>query len=245
MVLAVAHLPSRAAAEVPSSARSRTAVTRATPAVEEALQEQGLALGSPVFLRILKEEETLEVWVQKDGGGYELFRSYPICTFSGTLGPKTKQGDLQAPEGFYFVTPGRLNPASSFHLSFNLGYPNAFDRAHARTGDYLMVHGACASIGCYAMTDPVIEDLWVLMDAAYRQGQPFVRVHAFPFAMTEENLASHAASEHAAFWEQLAVGWQAFERTKVPPNVEVRNKRYVVEERTARRPLGRPEASVP
>ncbi len=225
-------LPLVAVAEVPSTARSRAAVDRARPEVEAALVEQGLRLGAPVFLRILKVERSLEAWVLADSGRYELFRAWPVCTFSGSLGPKTKEGDLQAPEGFYFVPPGRMNPASSFHLSFDLGYPNAFDRAHGRTGKYLMVHGACVSIGCYAMTDPVIEQLWVLMDAAFRQGQAFVRAHVFPFAMTEENLAAHADTAHADFWAQLAVGWAAFEKTGVPPNVEVAGGRYVIEERT-------------
>jgi len=227
-------LATPALAEVPSSARSRAALERATPTVTEALAAKDLTLGARVFLRILKAESQLEAWLL-DGDRYVLFETWPICSFSGDLGPKTKQGDLQAPEGFYFVPPSRMNPASSFHLSFNLGYPNAFDRAHGRTGNYLMVHGACASIGCYAMTDPVIEQLWVLMDAAFDAGQPYVRVHAFPFAMTEENLAAHADSPHADFWAQLAEGWRAFEETGVPPNVEVADGRYVIERRTRER----------
>jgi len=192
----------------------------------------GLTLGSSVFLRILKQEKQIEAWVLGDDGRYVLFRTYAICTHSGSLGPKTREGDQQAPEGFYFVPPSRMNPASSFHLSFDLGYPNVFDRSHGRTGDYLMVHGACVSIGCYAMTDAVIEELWVLMDAAFRAGQPFVRAHAFPFAMTEANLAKEANSPHSEFWGQLAEGWRAFERTGVPPNVVVRGGRYIIEERT-------------
>lgn len=222
---------SAAAADVPSSARSRKAILQTRPAVETALTDKGLRLGSPVFLRILKEEASLEAWVLAPSGRYELFRAYPICTFSGTLGPKRQEGDLQAPEGFYFVPPGRMNPHSSFHLSFDLGYPNRFDRAHGRTGGYLMVHGACASIGCYAMTDPVIEELWVLMEAAFAAGQRFVRAHAFPFAMTAENRAAHEGSSHAAFWDELAPGWDAFERTRVPPSIEVEDGRYVVSER--------------
>lgn len=235
-VLALALLlpmtASTARADVPSTARSRAAAERATPDVTAALTDKGLTLGARVFLRILKSEEQLEAWVLGDDGRYVLLSSWPICAFSGDLGPKTKQGDLQAPEGFYFVPPSRLNPASSFHLSFDLGYPNAFDRAHGRTGDYLMVHGACASIGCYAMTDPVIEQLWVLMKAAFEAGQPYVRVHAFPFAMTDENLAAHADSPHADFWAQLAEGWRAFEETGLPPNVEVSGGRYVIEPRS-------------
>ena len=122
-------------------------MVRAGPQVAQDLSSMGLTLGSAVFLRILKQERQIEAWVLGDDGRYVLFRTYAICTYSGSLGPKTREGDQQAPEGFYFVPPSRMNPASSFHLSFDLGYPNAFDRFHGRTGDYLMVHGACVSIG--------------------------------------------------------------------------------------------------
>lgn len=220
-----------AADDVPSSACSRAAVDRVRAGLTSDLEQAGLHLGAPVFLRILKTEAELEAWVRGDDGRYVLFRTWPICTFSGDLGPKQAQGDRQAPEGFYFVPPGRMNPLSSFHLSFDLGYPNAFDRSHGRTGAWLMVHGSCVSIGCYAMTDPVIEQVWTLMQSALAAGQPFVRVHAFPFRMTEENLAVHADSEWAAFWSDLAVGWRAFEDTMVPPNVRVAGGRYVFDRR--------------
>jgi len=123
--------------------------------------------------------------------------------YSGELGPKFKQGDGQSPEGFYFVKPGQMNPYSSYHLSFDLGYPNTYDRAHGRTGDYLMVHGDCVSIGCYAMTDAGIEEIYTLMGAALKGGQPFVRVHAFPFPMTEENLKRHEGNKNIEFWKNL------------------------------------------
>ena len=155
--------------------------------LEQALQAQGLEFGSPIFIRIFKESKELEVWVENEGR-FRLFKMYPICTFSGDLGPKLQQGDQQSPEGFYFVTPGRMNPNSQYHLSFNLGYPNAFDRYHDRTGDFLMVHGDCVSIGCYAMTDAGIEEIYTIADAALRQGQAFFRVHVFPFRMTTENM---------------------------------------------------------
>jgi murein L,D-transpeptidase YafK len=147
---------------------------------------------------------------------------------SGSLGPKQKQGDGQAPEGFYRVRPGQMNPASSYHLSFNLGYPNAFDRANGRTGDFLMVHGNCVSIGCFAMTDPVIEEIWTLMQAAYEAGQGEVSVHIFPFAMTAANLKAHSASEHAPFWESLAPAWTQFDETGRVPKVKVSGKSYQV-----------------
>lgn len=211
----------------PESARSRRAVLANTDAVKTALEEKGLALGSPAFIRIFKREAELELFVQGGDGRFVLFRSYPVCAFSGDLGPKRRMGDGQAPEGFYFVPPAAMNPASRFHLSFNLGYPNAFDRSHGRTGSALMVHGNCVSIGCYAMTDPVIEEIWTVMDAAFRAGQPYVRVHAFPFRLTQEALAAAAGSPHHAFWSNLKEGSDWFERNARPPDAGVRAGRYV------------------
>jgi murein L,D-transpeptidase YafK len=180
-------------------------------------------------VRIFKESRELELWVENDGR-FALFRTYEICTFSGHLGPKLRTGDLQSPEGFYFVTPDRMNPASRFHLSFNLGYPNAYDRHHGRTGGFLMVHGDCVSIGCYAMTDAQIEEIYTLADAALRQGQPFFRVHIFPFRMTVRNMQRHRDSRWREFWRNLEEGYDFFERHGRPPNVEVRNGKYVFEE---------------
>ena len=181
--------------------------------------------GQPVFLRIFKEEGELEVWL-RGAQSYALFETYPICAWSGALGPKLKEGDGQSPEGFYFVPASALNPASRFHLSFNLGFPNAYDRAHGRTGSFLMVHGDCVSIGCYAMTDAKIEEIYGLVEAALREGQPFVRVHAFPFRMTARNMARHAASSWIEFWTNLKEGYDSFERTGRPPDVTVRDLRY-------------------
>lgn len=215
------------AADVPSSARSRAAVARVTPAITQSLADAGLKLGAPMFLRIIKDEAVLEVWLEGADRRFRLFRSYPICTFSGTAGPKEKTGDQQAPEGAYFVAPGRLNPWSTFHLSFDLGYPNAFDRAHGRTGKYLMVHGDCVSIGCYAMTDEGIEDIWTLLDAAFQADQPYVRVHAVPFRLNARNMSTHADSRWASFWRDLAVGWQMFEADGRPPDASVTDGRYL------------------
>jgi len=224
------------AAGVPKSARAAQAMNRAVPRIKTQLEQAHLRFGAPIFIRIFKHEKQLEVWLQ-DTGGFRLFKTYPICAYSGALGPKLAEGDGQAPEGFYFVRPNQFNPLSKFHLSFNLGYPNAYDRAHGRTGSYLMVHGQCVSIGCFAMAkrpapvgtdrnDP-IEEIWSMADAAYRQGQSFFRVHIFPFRMTEENLKSHEHSQWADFWRNLSEGYRYFEQNLRPPNVTVRSKRYV------------------
>ena len=233
-------LAAQNSSDIPTSRRSIKAVKVQTPQLEQVLMAANLNLGSPVFLRITKTQSRrentgrLEVFVENASGEFEYFKAWEICNYSGALGPKLKQGDRQSPEGFYFVTPSRLNPNSSFHLSFNLGYPNAFDRAHGRTGDFLMVHGDCVSIGCYAMTDDGIEEIYTLVQAALKGGQGFVRVHTFPFPMTDENMQAYEGHKDFAFWQNLKQGWDWFETHKRPPNVEVKAKTYVFEAEGAR-----------
>lgn len=215
---------------IPSSSRSREAINRVKPKIVKELAAKNLEFGAPIFIRIFKEEMALEVWLRSEIN-FKLFKTYPICTYGfGGLGPKIRQGDGKAPEGFYFVTPSRLNPVSYFHLSFNLGYPNSYDRHHGRTGSALMVHGSCVSIGCYAMTDGGIEEIFTLADAALRNGQSFFRVHIFPFKMNNENMKKFKKSEWYEFWSNLKEGYDFFEKNnRIPPNVEVRNGKYVFE----------------
>ena len=182
---------------------------------------------APVLIRIYKEESTLEVWKQDRNGKFARLNSYPICKFSGNLGPKLMQGDYQAPEGFYDITPGQMNPNSSEYLAFNTGFPNAFDRSLGRTGSFLMVHGGCRSVGCYAMTDYAMEEIYGLVDEAFKGGQEKVQLQAFPFRMTTQNLASHAGDPNMAFWEMLKAGSDAFLATEQPPRVAVCDRRYV------------------
>ncbi len=201
-----------------------------TPLLTEALADQGLEFGAPVYLRVFKESAELELWV-KSGVAFELFRSYPICNYSGHLGPKLREGDRQSPEGFYRVSKSALNPNSRFHLSFNLGFPNSFDRAQNRTGSYLMIHGNCVSVGCYAMTDAGIEEIYLLVEAALREGQAFVPVHAFPFRMTEDRLQSAQGNQWQDFWHALAPAYHTFEITRIPPVIAVKNGRYTLASR--------------
>ena len=210
---------------VPTSQRSRDVVSQVAPSLIRALNAKGLEYGSPIFIRIFKEELKLEVWLEKEET-FHLFRTYDIAAMSGHLGPKMEEGDHQAPEGFYFVKPARMNPNSRFHLSFNIGYPNKYDRTHHRTGSALMVHGNRVSIGCFAMTDAKIEEIYTLAEAALRNGQKFFRVHSFPFRMSEENMVLNQNSRHAAFWKNVKTGYDFFENKKRPPNVRVRQKRY-------------------
>ena len=183
-----------------------------------------------MFIRIFKEEALLEVWIQSRGV-YEHLKTYKICAYSGELGPKEKTGDMQAPEGFYKVTKSLLNPNSKFHLSFNLGYPNAYDRVHKRTGSFLMVHGNCVSVGCYAMTDEKIEEIYALVGKALNNGQKYVAVHAYPFKMTEENLALYEGHDWYDFWVNLKEGYDYFENEKFPPKIHVKDKRYEILEK--------------
>jgi murein L,D-transpeptidase YafK len=196
-----------------------------------AMEGAGLRYGAPVFVRVLKEEKELEMWVEvKKGERWKLFRTWRIAGMSGKLGPKLKEGDLQAPEGFYEVGKMQLNPMSRFHLSFNVGYPNAYDRYHGRTGSLIMVHGSNVSIGCFAMTDPVIEEIYLLVEAALKGGQEVVKVQVFPFRMTPEKMAA-VEGEWAGFWrEALWPGYERFEKTGVPPEVGEREGRYWVGE---------------
>lgn len=200
--------------------------------LDQRLAAQGLEFGAPVFLRIFKLDSKLELWMEKDGR-YRLFASYPICLWSGRLGPKLQEGDLQAPEGFYTVGKEQLNPNSRWHRSFSLGFPNEFDRAQGRTGSFLMVHGGCASIGCYAMTNDVIDEIWRLVTAALDHGQPAFNVQVFPFRMTEANLKARNADRWSGFWADLKRGYDSFERTHVPPSVSVCDGRYVVVDASA------------
>ncbi len=221
-------IPSQAQS-IPSSPRSRDAVNRMTPILENEFRARELTLGSTVFIRIFKQNHELEMWVQKEGR-FVLFKTYRICNYSGGLGTKTRQGDGKSPEGFYFVTPQQLNPKSTFHLSFNIGYPNRYDRAHGYTGGAIMVHGNCVSIGCYAMTDRRIDEIWTIIVKAFENGQSFFRIHIFPFRLTENTLQIHRNSPWYTFWLNLKEGYDYFEEHGYPPNVTTQNGIYIFEQ---------------
>ena len=192
------------------------------------LAKKGMTQEAPILVRIFKEESQLEIWKEKPDGRFHHFKTYPICTWSGDLGPKVKEGDKQAPEGFYTVTAGQMNPNSQFHLSFNLGYPNDYDKANGRTGSALMVHGDCRSAGCFAMTDALIEEIYALAREAFSAGQTRFHVHAFPFRMTEENMKRHRDNRWYSFWKTLKVGYDDFEVSRMPPKVAVCSRQYLV-----------------
>lgn len=192
------------------------------------MSANGMTKSSPIMMRIFKEEAVLEVWKQRDTGKYALVKSYDICKYSGQKGPKHKEGDRQAPEGYYYVSRHQLNPNSDYHLSFNLGFPNKYDRAWGRTGTHLMVHGDCSSAGCYAMTDENIAEIYAFAREAVLGGQQQAfQVQAYPFRMTAINMARHRDEAHFEYWSMLKEGYDHFELTKQPPKVDVCEKRYI------------------
>jgi len=201
------------------------AIARVRPGLEKRFAARGLVFGAPVHIRIFKESKELELWVES-GAVFRLFETYSICNFSGGLGPKLREGDGQSPEGFYRVSAAQLNPCSSFHLSFNLGYPNAYDRARGRTGSLLMVHGNCVSVGCYAMTDARIEEIYALAEASLRGDAPWFDVAIFPFRMNAEGMNRHKDSKWHTEWQNLKAGYDHFETHRRPPKVGVRDGRY-------------------
>lgn len=203
-----------------------------TPEVTETssrLQKLDLDEGSPVLIRIFKEESQLEIWMQKDTR-YVLFATYPICHWSGSLGPKLAEGDKQSPEGFYTITKRQMHRSGRWPRSLNLGFPNVFDRSLLRTGSYILIHGGCSSVGCYAMTNPVIKEVFGLVKKALKAGQRHVPVHVFPFRMTQENLDKHSESQWASFWRNLKKGYDSFETTQLPPSISVCNGRYSIQD---------------
>jgi murein L,D-transpeptidase YafK len=199
------------------------------------LEQKNMPKESPLLVRVFKEEAELEVWKQDAAGQYALLKTYPICRWSGELGPKIKQGDRQAPEGFYNITPGQMNPNSNYYLSFNLGFPNAFDRANDRTGAFLMVHGDCSSAGCYAMTDEQMGEIYALGRESFLGGQKSFQVQAYPFRMTPLNMAKHRNNPHIAFWRNIKEGNDHFLVTRQEPKVDVCEKRYVFDATTSGR----------
>jgi murein L,D-transpeptidase YafK len=193
----------------------------------ELMDRLDMERAAPILIRIFKEESALEVWKENRTGTFVLLKTYPICKFSGKLGPKIVEGDRQAPEGFYEITRDQMNPLSREYLAFNVGFPNAFDRSLHRTGSAVMVHGGCASSGCYAMTDSEMSEIYALLDEAFSGGQQKVQLQAFPFRMTDQNLARHAQDRNAPFWQMLKAGSDAFLATGRAPKVGVCDLRYV------------------
>lgn len=192
------------------------------------LETAGVKPGQRVFLRVFKAESQLEIWFQGEDKAFFRFATYPVCFWSGTLGPKLKEGDWQTPEGFYAVTRRQLHRYGKRPRSLNLGFPNRFDRRNGRTGSYILVHGGCSSVGCFSMTNAVMAEIYDLVRAALYAGQRRVHLHVFPFRMTGENMSKFGSnSEHTVFWQDLKPGYDHFEQARVPPVIAICRDRYV------------------
>ena len=191
------------------------------------LKSENMTRTSPIMMRIFKEEGVLEIWKQKGDGKYGKIAEYNICAWSGKLGPKKTEGDRQSPEGFYLIKPSQMNPDSHYYLSFNIGYPNKYDQSLGRTGSNIMIHGVCSSAGCYSMTDKNVAQIYAFARDAFQGGQRAFQVEAFPFRMTAENMAKHRDNPNMDFWKMLKVGYDYFEITKMPPDVNVCDRKYV------------------
>jgi murein L,D-transpeptidase YafK len=186
-----------------------------------------LSQDSPILIRVFKEESELEVWKQDTTGQYQLLKVYPICRWSGELGPKKVEGDRQAPEGFYSITPGLMNPNSNYYLAINIGFPNAYDKSNGYSGAFLMIHGDCSSRGCYAMTDEQIGEIYSLGREAFLGGEKSFQIQAYPFRLTPANLARHRTNPNMDFWKMLKEGNDHFLVTHLEPKVDVCERHYV------------------
>ena len=191
------------------------------------MKEKNTDAHKPILIRAFKKEAELEIWKQQADGQYTLLKTYPMCRWSGQLGPKVKEGDRQVPEGFYTITPGQMNPNSAYYLSFNVGYPNAYDRAHGYSGGSIMVHGACSSAGCFSMTDEQIAEIYAVAREAFGGGQRAIQMQSLPFRMTPENLAKHRFDPNMKFWKDLKEGSDQFEVSKQETRVSICDRRYV------------------
>jgi murein L,D-transpeptidase YafK len=182
------------------------------------LQNNGLTGDKlQIALIALKQEKIIEVYARKSNSEkYSLLVTYPICASSGKPGPKRKEGDLQVPEGFYYIN--HFNPESNFHLSLGINYPNKNDRKKSTAtnpGGSIYIHGNCVTIGCLPITDAKIEELYLLALYAADAGQKQIPVYIFPFRMNETNMVTYR-NKYASnkqlldFWANLKTGYQLF-----------------------------------
>jgi murein L,D-transpeptidase YafK len=220
------QLPTKETKKLPPKLPAK-ATKKLPPELLSLLRGKKMPLHSPILVRVFKEEAELEVWKQDTTGRFQILKTYPICRWSGDLGPKLREGDRQTPEGFYRVTPDLMNPHSSYHLAMNIGYPNSFDKANNRDGSLIMIHGDCWSVGCHAMTDEQISEIYALARESFLGGRPSFQVQAYPFRLTPANLARHRNNPNLAFWKVLKIGNDHFEATHIEPKVDVCNRVYV------------------
>jgi len=185
-----------------------------------------------IYLRSFKYNSNLEVWVQqKPTDTFTLFKTYRICALAGTMGPKRMEGDYQVPEGIYYIN--EFNANSTYHLSLGLNYPNPSDKILSdslRPGSEIFIHGSCVTVGCIPITDPQIEELYVLASHARASGQEFIPVHIFPARFKEQRSAEYLEKVFEAepslkpFENNLRKAYDIFENTRKLPVVAITPK---------------------
>lgn len=210
---------------LPDSKLAKDVRAKVWPKLQGELTEKGLNINSSLYLRVFKEESALEIWI-RSGREYQFFKSYNICYFSGGLGTKTRSGDGKSPEGFYIITPAQLHPVSSYYLAINIGYPNKLEQLKGYTGDAIMVHGHCASIGCYAMTDDGIAEIYTLVYKNFESGRQKIHLDIFPFRMDRGYLSKYATSSYLPCWKSMQPGYDLFEKNHIPAVAVIRKKAY-------------------
>lgn len=224
-ILLLSFLTLNKPADLPDSKRASGVRATLWPKLQAEMNDGGFDSKTRIYLRIFKQTDEFEVWAKK-GNKYALFKRYDICYYSGGLGTKTKMGDGKSPEGFYTITAKQLNPVSNYHLAINIGYPNQLEKQKGYTGDAIMVHGNCASIGCYAMTDTRIEEIYTLVYKALEAGQDKINLDIFPFRMNDYHMDFFSASPYLPFWKTMKPGYDIFEKKRVPATAKVVGKKY-------------------
>ena len=228
--------------------RVRTAYDDKSEAVFALLKSKNLQLDKlRLFIRVFKKEELLEIWAKNaDSPVFQLLKSYKIAASSGNLGPKRKMGDMQTPEGFYYIE--RFNPVSNFYLSLGINYPNESDKILGEKGNLggdIFIHGSNVTVGCMPMTDEVIKEIYILNIEAKNAGQTQIPIHIFPTKLIDSNfilLQKWAKSpdfisywkaieigkdidyeKFMGFWKTLKEGFDYFEEQKKLPIISVKS----------------------
>ncbi len=220
---------------------NQPALSGPSSGLAEAFSRKHLKLGSPVLIRIYKQSSELELWVLR-GPRFVLLNVYPICRWSGRLGPKLQAGDRQSPEGVYTITAAGLIVNDRWHRAMNINYPNRYDRVNSRTGSGILIHGRCRSIGCFALSDANVEEVYEAVRSALAAGQRQVQVVALPLRF--RNKSVEAPPDLPGFWQDLSREEALFHRDRVPAPAWLCGGRYVFEDRLAHGGKTMPESSL-
>jgi murein L,D-transpeptidase YafK len=198
--------------------------------LSKAFEEKGLKLGSPVFIRVYKQTSEMELWIEK-GSRYVLFKTYGICRWSGGLGPKYYEGDRQSPEGLYRITSADLIVNARWDRAMNINYPNSFDVMNGRSGSGILIHGKCGSIGCFAIQDRNVEEVYAAVREALKGGQAYIPVLSLPFRFASLAPSKQDTRQMSEFWSDLRRADLLFARDRLPPAAWICDGRYYFADR--------------